>query len=98
MNKKSEPTEFVIRAVRTQQADGVNVFAFFLSGPDILRVADIATVHRESEGGTLQGFQRPEIRSHVKQIADFLDHGPVLFPNAIILALSPEIDFRGSRG
>jgi DGQHR domain-containing protein len=46
----------------------------------------------------LQGFQRPEIRSHVKQIADFLDQGPVLFPNAIILALAPEVQFRGSRG
>jgi DGQHR domain-containing protein len=98
MNKKSGPSELVVRAVRTRQADGVDVFAFFLPGPAILRVADIARVHRESEGGALHGFQRPEIRSHVKQIADFLDHGPVLFPNAIILALSPEIDFRGSRG
>jgi DGQHR domain-containing protein len=61
-------------------------------------MADIARVHRDEDGGTLQGFQRPEIRSHVKQIADFLDHGAVLFPNAIILALSPEVEFRGSRG
>jgi DGQHR domain-containing protein len=87
-----------IRAVKTQQGDDVDVFAFFLPGPAVLEVADIARVHRDEDGGVLQGFQRPEIRSHVKQIADFLDHGPALGPNAIILALSPEIEFRASRG
>lgn len=98
MKRKSGPSELIVRAVRTQQGEGVDVFAFFLPGPSVLQVADIARIHRESEGGGLHGFQRPEIRSHVKQIADFLDQGPVVFPNAIILALSPEVMFRSSRG
>jgi DGQHR domain-containing protein len=34
----------------------------------------------------------------VRQISEFLDHGPVLFPNAIILALAPEVEFRAARG
>jgi DGQHR domain-containing protein len=46
----------------------------------------------------LQGFQRPEIRSPVNQIAEFLDQGAVIFPNAIILAMSPEVEFRSARG
>jgi DGQHR domain-containing protein len=46
----------------------------------------------------LKGFQRKEIRSHVNGIVEFLDSGPVLFPNAIILALAPEVEFRQSRG
>ncbi|MBS5904537.1 MAG: DGQHR domain-containing protein [Acetobacteraceae bacterium] len=98
MTRKSKLEPIVVRAVRTRQGNNVDVFAFFLPGPAVLQMADIARVHRDDDGGALQGFQRPEIRSHVKQIADFLDHGPVLFPNAIILALSPEIEFRGSRG
>lgn len=98
MAPKAKLAPIVVRAVRTRQGNNVDVFAFFLSGPAVLQMADIARVHRDDDGGALQGFQRPEIRSHVKQIADFLDHGPVLFPNAIILALSPEIEFRGSRG
>ena len=98
MKKRTVPAALVVRAVRTRQGEGVDVFAFFLPGPAVLDVADIGRIHRDDDGGTLHGFQRPEIRSHVKQIADFLDHGPVLFPNAIILALSPEIEFRGSRG
>jgi DGQHR domain-containing protein len=34
----------------------------------------------------------------VNSIVEFLNSGPKLFPNAIILALSPEIDFKLSRG
>lgn len=98
MTRKPKLDPIVVRAVRARQGNNVEVFAFFLPGPAVLDVADIARVHRDDDGGGLQGFQRPEIRSHVKQIADFLDHGPVLFPNAIILALSPEIEFRASRG
>jgi DGQHR domain-containing protein len=100
MTRKPKPKRdpIVIRAVRTRQGNNVDVFAFFLPGPAILEMADIARIHRDEDGGALQGFQRPEIRSHVKQIADFLDQGPVLFPNAIILALAPEVQFRGSRG
>ena len=98
MTRRPRFDPVVVRAVRTRQGTGVDVFAFFLPGPAVLEMADIARVHRDDDGGALHGFQRPEIRSHVKQIADFLDHGAVLFPNAIILALSPEVEFRGSRG
>ncbi|PPQ34680.1 DGQHR domain-containing protein [Rhodoblastus acidophilus] len=86
-----------VRALRTQQADGVNVYAFFVPGADLLRIADISRVHRDSEGA-LQGFQRKEIRNHVQAIVHFLDQGPVLFPNAIILAISPDAIFTCSRG
>src|SRR3546814_197785 len=74
----------------------VDVFAFFLYGCDVAQGADISRIHRdESE---LKGFQRKEIREHVRAIVEFLDSGPTLFPNAIILALSPEVAFDGSRG
>ena len=46
----------------------------------------------------LKGFQRKEIRNHVNSIVEFLDSGPVLFPNAMILALAPDIEFKNARG
>lgn len=89
--------ELVVRAVKTQQAGSVDVYAFFLFGSDVLRVADITRIGRED--GELKGFQRSEIRNHVNAIVDFLDNGgPVLFPNAIILALSSDVKFNLSRG
>lgn len=92
----SEAEALVIRAVRTRQGEDVDVYSFFLFGSDLTRVADISRIHRDD--GELKGFQRQEIREHVRSIVEYLDSGPVLFPNAIILALSPEVSFEGSRG
>ena len=88
--------EIVIRALHTTQGKGLDVYAFFIKGVDIVRVADISRVDRD-ESEALKGFQRPEIRSHVKGIVDYLNQGDVLFPNAIILAMSPQVRFTASR-
>jgi len=89
--------EIIVRALHTTQGDGLDVYAFFIRGSDIVRVADITRVERD-DGDTLKGFQRPEIRNHVKGIVDYLNQGHVLFPNAIILAMAPAIKFAASRG
>lgn len=86
----------IVRAIKSQQGDSVDVYAFFLYGSDVERIADISRIAREE--GQLRGFQRKEIRNHVNAIVEFLNSGPKLFPNAIILALSPEVSFTGSRG
>lgn len=89
--------EIVVRALHTTQGEGLDVYAFFIKGSDIVKVADISRVER-TENDTLKGFQRPEIRSHVKSIAEYLNQGNVLFPNSIIVAMSPEVHFAASRG
>ncbi len=93
--KTSEPV-LAVRAVRTTQADKA-IYAFFVAGADLLKIAEISRVHRDAEG-SLQGFQRKGIKSHVQSITDFLDQGPVLFPNSIILAISPRARFTAARG
>ncbi|TAX30776.1 MULTISPECIES: DGQHR domain-containing protein DpdB [Rhizobium] len=90
------PENLMVRAVKTHQGDGIDVYAFFLHGSDLTRIADISRIHRDEKD--VKGFQRKEIRSHVKAIVEFLDSGPVLFPNAITLAFSPDITFEVSRG
>lgn len=90
-------TEIVLRALHTTQGDGLDVYSFFIKGSDIVKIADVSRVERDASE-VLKGFQRPEIRSHVKGIVDYLSQGNVLFPNAIILAMSPEVKFAASRG
>jgi DGQHR domain-containing protein len=97
VRKKRRQKAIVVRALRTHQGQNLDVYAFFIKGADIVKVADITRVERD-EADVLKGFQRPEIRNHVKGIVDYLNQGNVLFPNAIILALSPEVRFTGSRG
>lgn len=95
MNNADET--LVVRALRTEQGTNTVVYAFFLYGSDITRIADISRISRD-DADKLRGFQRKEIQNHVNSIAEYLNGGPALFPNAIILALSPEVDFKQSRG
>lgn len=96
---RSAHDHLVVRALRTMQADGVAVYTFFLPGADLLRVAEISRIHRDADRGGLRGFQRREIRDHVRSITTFLDSAKsVLFPNAVLLAITPRASFVRSRG
>src|SRR5215813_9827228 len=97
MKRKKQTEAIAVRALRTKQGDGVDVFSFFIKGSDITQVAEISRLARD-EHDALKGFQRKEIQNHVKSIVEYLDRGDVLFPNAIILALSAEVRFTQSRG
>jgi len=63
----------------------------------IHEIADISRIHR-ADDFKLDGFQRKEIVRHVDSIIEFLDGESVLFPNAIILAFSGDVEFKQSRG
>ena len=86
-----------IRAIRTKQGGVHDVYSFFLPGKIISEVADISRMPRDAKD-EMQGFQRKEIQNHVKAIVEYLDGDNVLFPNAIILALSSEVEFTQARG
>jgi DGQHR domain-containing protein len=85
-----------VRALHARQGDR-DVFSFFMPGREITRIADIIRVSRDESDG-LRGFQRKEIRNHVRSIVQYLNQMNVLFPNAITLAFSPEVRFVQSRG
>lgn len=93
----AETTLIRRRALRLRQHPKHPLYLFTLSAHELLQVADISRVSRD-EAGKLLGYQRPEVRKHVKGIIDYLDSGEVLFPNSIILALSGDAVFREVRG
>jgi len=89
-------TTLDIHAIQTKQG-GIDVYTFFMEGGRILEIAELARIGRDKDG-EIAGFQRPEIVAHVRSIADYLDRGDVLFPNALILALGPGVRFSAKRG
>lgn len=88
--------KIVVRCIRCRQG-GTDVYGFFLPAGRVQEIAEISRVSK-GETGDLEGFQRPEIRDHVRKIIEYLDRGDVLFPNALILALAPDVVFKASRG
>jgi DGQHR domain-containing protein len=87
------------RALRVIQDPAHPLYLFTLRADELFAMADISRVARNSSGDLL-GYQRPEVRKHVQNIVDYLNsnHGRVLFPNSIILALGSNTQFHQVRG
>lgn len=85
------------RALRIIQGGSTPVYLFSLTAGEILQVAEISRVARGNQR-ELIGYQRREVRQHVKEITDYLDGDDVLFPNPIIMALPSTVRWKGSRG
>lgn len=85
------------RALCLIQTEASPLYLFTLTAEEVLQIADISRVARD-QTGDLIGYQRPEVRQHVQEIVDYLDGEDVVFPNSIILALSPHTRFTSSRG
>jgi DGQHR domain-containing protein len=97
---KSRParaSSLVMNALLFRQGDA-KVFSFVMPGAQLTQIADLSRIKRDEKKHKLQGFQRAEIQKHVREITEYLDRGPALFPNAVILALSPEVTFTRKRG
>jgi len=94
---RRKASQLIVRALKTKQGKGVEVYSFFIPGGELSRIADITRLER-GPNDNLKGFQRKEIKNHVRSIVQFLNQGSVLFPNAIIVALSPHATYKKSRG
>lgn len=94
----SKPPEVLSRrAIQLEQSPGRPLYMFSLTGDELISIAEISRIDRD-RGGNVIGYQRPEVKKHVETIANYLDGPDVLFPNAIILAISSAVHFRHSRG
>ncbi|MFI7208084.1 DGQHR domain-containing protein DpdB [Micromonospora aurantiaca (nom. illeg.)] len=85
------------RALRITQTAAYPLYLFALRADEVLQIADISRVSRD-EAGNLIGYQRPEVRRHVEEIAQYLNTDSAVFPNPIIVALSSRARFQSSRG
>jgi DGQHR domain-containing protein len=94
---KKAATHIVRRALRIEQNGAHPLYLFGLTGDEILSVADFSRVSRD-DAGKLIGYQRPQVKRHIQDIVEYLDSGEIVFPNSIILALSSQARFTGSRG
>jgi DGQHR domain-containing protein len=97
MSVKSAERVLSRRALRIIQGTEAPVYLFSLTAREILQVAEISRVGR-GDHSELIGYQRPEVRQHVKEITDYLDGDDVLFPNPIIIALPSTVKWTSSRG
>lgn len=85
------------RALCVEQGKSGPLYLFTLRADEVMKVAEVARVNRLNTD-ELIGYQRKEVRQHVQEIREYLNGDDVLFPNSLILAITPDVVFKRSRG
>ncbi len=83
----TKPRILTFDVIMPRQGTGLPVFTFAARAADIVQFARIERAGR-SEQGVLQGFQRPQIASHIREIRDYLEKPTAILPNAIVVAFT----------
>jgi DGQHR domain-containing protein len=92
-----QPKYIERRALRVTQRAGNDLFLLSLSGSELLQVAGISRISRD-DGGKLIGYQRAEVKKHVREIARYLDSPDMILAHPLILSFSSSVKFTSSRG
>lgn len=88
-----------VGALRVVQDRKHPLFMFVLTADQLAELTDVSRISRTSDG-EIKGYQRGEVRRHVLAISEYLNsnRGFVLFPHALILALTRPVSFSASPG
>jgi DGQHR domain-containing protein len=85
------------RALRLAQAAGHDVFMLSLSPTDLLAIGNASPDQTQSLADLL-GADQPTVEKHIATIQSGLDADDALLLTTVVIALSPEVRFRSSRG
>jgi DGQHR domain-containing protein len=92
------PPEAVRRsALRVDQHRDQPLYLLTLTTRELSAIADIDRLGRDANG-KLVGYQRAQVKRHIKNIVEYLNSDRPLFPNSLVLALPANTRFRAMRG
>ena len=77
------------KGVRPKQSDDHIVVSICAKASDIHLFASIDRIGR-NEDGSLKGFQRPQVASHIREIRQYLSAPDAVLPNSIVVAFTTD--------
>ena len=98
-NKSTRRGERVIRvpALEMHQTQDRRLFSFAIDGKLLGDVAAVSRVKRDANR-SLEGYQRPEVLSHITEIRKYLESSDAMLPNAIVVAFDDTVTFDPAPG
>jgi DGQHR domain-containing protein len=87
----AETFELRVPAIEVTQAPGRRLYSFAVDGKLIPAFATVSRIWRK--GIELQGYQRPEVLSHIAEIRKYLESESPMIPNAIVVAFDSRVRF-----
>jgi DGQHR domain-containing protein len=79
-------------AIEVQQSKGRKLYTFAVDGKQLPRFAAISRIARP-QGDLIEGYQRPEVLSHIREIRKYIESESPMIPNAIVLAFDERVTF-----
>lgn len=86
--------EIRLPALRIRQGEQF-IYTFGVDGKQIHDFTTVSRVHRDDI--ELQGYQRPEVLSHIRAIRRYLESNGAMLPNAIVLAFDERVTFEPAK-
>ncbi|MDY0042709.1 MAG: DGQHR domain-containing protein, partial [Desulforhabdus sp.] len=94
--KCHKPNTLTFPALRIDQGNGRHLYMFGVDGRLVSKFSEISRVGRDDEADMF-GYQRPEVRSHIKEIKQYLESARPMIPNAIVVAFNATVDFESAK-
>lgn len=87
--------ELRLPALEIRQGRNRTLYSFAVDGKQLPRFTTISRIHRDDDSA-IQGYQRPEVLSHIASIRKYLESEDPMIPNAIVVAFDKRVLFEPS--
>lgn len=87
--------EIKVPAIEVRQGER-SIYCFAIDGKHLLDFTAVSRVRRTHQG-QLDGYQRPEVMSHIRAIRRYIESPEALLPNAVVLAFDDRVRFVPAR-
>src|SRR5262245_58657132 len=84
-------SELRIPALEVSQTPGRTLYSFAVDGKLITGFATVSRIRRN--GIALEGYQRPEVLSHIAEIRAYLEGQSPMIPNALVISFDSRVKF-----
>lgn len=85
-------TELRVPALEISQGKDRKVYTFAVDGKLLHTFTTISRIRRDEESD-VKGYQRPEVRSHIQEIRNYIESENPLIPNALVVAFDDRVRF-----
>jgi len=85
-------TEVRLPALAYPQGSNRTLYALAVPGKDLSRFTTVSRIRRD-DATNVQGYQRPEVISHIAEIRAYLESENSMMPNAVVIAFDNRVRF-----
>src|SRR6516165_5982551 len=82
-------------ALEVRQGDGRVLYSFAVDGKQLPSFAAVSRIRRDGDA-QVEGYQRPEVLSHISSIRRYLESDAPMIPNALVVAFDKRVQFEPS--